>query len=82
MGETKERTKAEALARAMELFKEFDIDDDRYAGVFLMLDKKDERFRMIAINSNFEEIATMLDSAFDATIESVIDMDNKNRTLN
>ena len=82
MDELKKKTKAEALARAVELFKEFDVDDDRYAGLILMLDKKETRFRMLSINTNFDEIALMLDSAFDAAIETEVDMDNTNRTLN
>lgn len=82
MDELKKKTKAEALARAVELFKEFDVDDDRYAGLILMLDKKETRFRMLSINTNFDEIAMMLDSAFDAAVETEIDLDNKNRTLN
>ena len=82
MDELKKKTKAEALARAVEMFRDFDIDDDRYSGIVVMYDKKEERFRMLTINSNTEEIMIMLDSAFSAVVDVDEVLNNENRTLN
>jgi hypothetical protein len=83
MSDTKETTKAEALAKAVEMFREFDLDaEDQYAGLFLMYDKKGHRFRMLAVNTNPGEAMIMLDSAFDAIVEANEALDDENRTLN
>jgi hypothetical protein len=82
MDELKKKTKAEALARAIEMFRDFDVDDDRYGGVILMYDKKEERFRMLTINANPGEIMIMLDSAFSAVFDVDDALSDENRILN
>lgn len=78
----KETSKAEALAKAVEMFRDFDIDaGDKYAGLFLMYDRKDHRFRMIAVNASTAESMIMLESAYDAVVEA-IELPDENRTLN
>lgn len=82
MDELKKKTKGEALARAIEMFRDFDIDDDRYSGMVLMYDKKEERFRMLTINATPGEIVVMLDSAFNAVVDVDEAFNDENRTLN
>ena len=82
MDELKKKTKADALDRAIEMFRDFDVDDDRYSGMVLMYDKKEERFRMLTINANPGEIVIMLDSAFSAVVDVDEAFNDENRTLN
>jgi hypothetical protein len=80
--DTKETTRSEAIEKAIEMFREFDIDaGDKYAGLFLMYDRKEHRFRMIAVNASAAESMIMLDSAYEAVVES-IEPPDENRTLN
>ena len=77
-----EADKKEALAKAQEMFKQFDVDNKEHTAIILMYDKSTGTFRMLTVNAVPETVLAMLDSAMQTVVDVIEDCDNPDRTLN